>query len=182
MKQNILIVSATWHGQAREVAERIATVALANGVDATLCDAQDATFDYAPPIDGVVVVGSVHFGVYPGSLQRFVRGALPNLSKVSTAFVSVSGAAASIAGRDEADSYIRKFLNAAGWKPDLVLSCAGAIKYTQYGFFTRALMKFTSRVAGRSLDTSRDHVYTDWASVEAFAHELVDRIRKSKAA
>ena len=179
MKQNILIVFATWHGQAREVAERIAAVALANGVEARLCDAQQATMN---DDDGIVVVGSVHFGAYARSLQRFVRASLARLSKQRSAFVSVSGAAASIAGRDEADSYIRKFLFTTSWKPDLILSCAGAIKYTQYGFFTRQLMKFTSRVSGRSTDTSRDHVYTDWPSVEAFAHEFLDLIRKSKAA
>jgi len=182
-KQNILILYATWHGQAREVAERIANVALANGVEPRLHDVKKITREeFERPFDGVVVVGSVHFGVHPRVLQTFVRTDLARISSHRSAFVSVSGSAASLEGRDHADGYIQKFLRATGWKPDLVLACAGAVPFTKYDPFTRALMKFTSRTSGRGTDTSKDYVYTNWASVEAFAHEFLELIARSKAA
>lgn len=182
-KPNILILYATWHGHARDVADHIAAISLASGVEPHVYNVNEITYaDIAMAFDGVIVAGSVHFGRHPRALRQFVRSSLSRFSRARTAFVSISGAAASLEGRDEAEKYIEKFLTATNWKPDLVLSCAGALPYTKYGRFTRALMRFSSRTAGRPTDTSRDFVFTNWSSVDGFTHELIDLVAHAKAA
>jgi menaquinone-dependent protoporphyrinogen oxidase len=180
-KPGILVIYATWHGQAREVAERFASIALANGADAEVREAGEVKHDDVSVVDGVVIVGSVHFGSHGGVLRRLARRELKSLARVRSAFISVSGASASLEGRDQAEHYIQRFLRATGWRPDLILPCAGAIPFTKYDPFTRALMKFASRTAGRATDTSRDYVYTNWQAVDAFTHDFLGVVERSNA-
>jgi len=170
-----LIVYSTWHGHTGDVARHLRDVLAANGAAAELCDIGTRT----PAIDGfdaVAVVASVHFGHHTKGIRRFVAQHAAELARVKSAFVSVSGAAASLQGQPEAERYIREFLAATAWTPDLVLSAAGAVLFSKYDPFTRLLMKFTSRVAGRETDTSRDYVYTNWAAVETLARDLLERV------
>jgi len=51
---------------------------------------------------------------------------------------------------------------------------AGALKYTQYNFFIKWVMKGIARKEGGSTDTSRDHEYTDWEQVTAYARRLAE--------
>ncbi len=182
-KPRVLIVFASWHGHAREVAEKMGEVALANGADAEIRDASETRGDEKSitTYDGVVVVGSVHFAVHSRPLRRFVRRGLQHLSRVRSAFVSISGAAAALDGQKQAERYIQRFLHATGWKPDMVFSCAGAVRFTAYDPITRAAMKFASRIAGRGTDVSRDYVYTNWPAVHAFTHDFLDMLERSKA-
>jgi len=58
----------------------------------------------------------------------------------------------------------------------MVTQVAGALKYTQYDFFTRLLMKRIAKKEGRTTDTSRDYEYTDWNAVRQFVKEFVVRV------
>jgi len=49
---------------------------------------------------------------------------------------------------------------------------AGAILYTRYNWFICWAMKRIARKEGGSTDTTRDHDYTDWAQVTAYAQRL----------
>jgi len=180
----ILILYATWHGHAQEVAERIASVARSSGVNSQVHEAREFARSgmKIDGFDGVIVAGSVHFGTHGAALRNAVRAIVPRMSRLRSAFVSISGAAASLDGQEAADGYLQRFLRDTGWKPDATLSCAGAIRYSRYDPFTRWLMRFTSRVAGRTTDMSGDHVYTDWAVLVAFAQEFIESVKGSKRA
>jgi len=78
--------------------------------------------------------------------------------------------------RQEAIAYGENFSKLTGWQPTLTAIFAGAVKYTQYNFITRFIMKRISRREGGSTDTSRDHEYTDWDSVTRFAEEFAEKI------
>lgn len=175
MEKPIAIVYATWHGQAEKVARRIADVACINGVETTAGEAHspEAQAISNETHAAAIVVGSVHFGRHPASLRDFVLKKLAVLSTLPTAFVSVSGAAAALSGEKEARDHIEKFLTATGWDPDVRLPVAGAIPYSKYGFITRHLMQFSSRVAGRDSDITRDYEYTDWFAVDAFVRHFL---------
>lgn len=175
MEKTIGIIYATWHGQAEKVAARVADVFHMNGASATLLDAHRTSIDgvVIERYDAIVVVGSVHFGRHPRVLLEFVRRKLTALSLVPTAFLSVSGAAAPLLGVAEAERYIQEFMVKSGWRPGVTLSVAGAIPYTKYGFFTRLVMRFASRIAGRDSDSSRDFEYTNWFAVEDFARKFL---------
>ena len=82
-------------------------------------------------------------------------------------------------GRAAARRLRDEFLAQTGFRPALRECIAGAIKYTQYNFLLRWYMKKASRMNGGSTDTSRDHEYTDWAQVRAFADQFADLARKN---
>jgi menaquinone-dependent protoporphyrinogen oxidase len=83
------------------------------------------------------------------------------------------------AGRDVA-GVVDTFFRQTGWHPRWTEPVAGALLYTQYNFFIRFVMKQISKRAGGSVDTSRDHEYTDWAALEHFAGTLVSELTPSR--
>ena len=72
----------------------------------------------------------------------------------------------------DAQRCVEEFVSATGFQPRICALFGGALAYTRYPFWLRWLMRFISGREGGSVDTSRDHDYTDWSAVEAFAHEL----------
>lgn len=181
MVRKIAIVYSSKHGQVRAIAERLAQIAAVRHVECTVTDVRFADDAFAS-CDAAIVAGSVHFGKHARPLRRFVERKLAWLSANPSAFLSVSGSAASLEGTDKANQYIDDFLRATGWQPDLTLSAAGAVLYTKYGPITRLMMKFASRTAGRETDTSRDVVYTNWPAVDDFMHRFIDSLERHACA
>ena len=64
----------------------------------------------------------------------------------------------------------------AGWHPERVVPVAGALRYSQYNFLVRFVMKRIARKSGGSTDTTRDHDYTDWAALDRFVSEFADEV------
>jgi menaquinone-dependent protoporphyrinogen oxidase len=174
MSRNIAIVYSTWHGHTRAIAEHMAGVAALHGIVATPCDVHTASgTKVLDSADGAILIGSVHFGRHHRRLRKFVTSHLSRLSAIPSAFVSVSGAATSIDGRGKALSYMLEFLEETKWKPDQKIFVAGALLYTRYNVVMRTVMKYASAFAGRSTDTSRDYVYTDWFVIDELVNTFV---------
>jgi menaquinone-dependent protoporphyrinogen oxidase len=177
---NLLIVNGTTEGQTRKIAARMAAIACELGHAAILMDAA-AGPERAPrgKYDAVIVAASVHRGRHQAPVARFVRGFLPEMRRLPTAFFSVSLSAAGReprqreAARRCADAFLRE----TGWRPEMVRLVAGALAYTRYGFLTRWMMKRIALREGGDTDTSRDHEYTDWEQlrrdVEIFVTQAV---------
>ncbi|HEX7831005.1 MAG TPA: flavodoxin domain-containing protein [Thermoanaerobaculia bacterium] len=178
MSPKIALIYASRHGHVRAIAEHLASVAAVRRVDCVMIDVKQARLDVLDDYDAALIAGSVHFGRHAGPLRRFVTRNLSRLSSMPSAFVSVSGSAASLEGRVQAEEYIDAFVRVTRWTPDLRVSVAGAVLYTKYGFLTRLMMKFASRTAGRDTDTTRDVVYTNWIEVEQFMHTFVDTLER----
>ena len=181
MDTRIAIVYSSRHGHVRAIAERLAEVAAVRHVGCSVVDVRFADDAFAT-CDAAIVAGSVHFGRYARPLRRFVQRNLAWLSAHPSAFLSVSGSAASLEGIPKASQYIDDFVRGTGWEPDMTLSAAGAVLYTKYDPFTRLMMKFASRTAGRETDTSRDVVYTDWIAVDEFVHQFIDTLERHACA
>ena len=73
-------------------------------------------------------------------------------------------------------------LDRTGFDPDLVGLFAGALVYTQYGWFKRRVMRVIARREDGDTDTSHDHEYTDWQSVEQFARDVHKLVQASAVA
>ena len=181
MDTRIAIVYSSRHGHVRAIAERLAEVAAVRRVECSVVDVRFAG-DALASCDAAIVAGSVHFGRHARSLRRFVQRKLAWLSENPSAFLSVSGSAASLEGIAKANQYIDDFVRATGWQPDMTLSAAGAVLYTKYDPLTRLMMKFASRTAGRETDTSRDVVYTNWIAVDEFMHLFIDTLERHACA
>lgn len=174
--QPILVAYATTEGQTRKVAEFIAERLRIRGhrVDVvdTLSPAAEAV---SAAYQAAFIGGSVHYDRHQGWLTHYVKSNLAWLNAMPTAFFSVSLAPvhADAGGRVHAQQAAQHFVEQTGLKPRLVHLINGALRYTQYDFFKRMMMKVISRAQGRTTDTAADHEYTDWADVEAFVDEFL---------
>lgn len=171
----VLIVFTTKRGHTRAVARHVAEVMGSRGLGAVLADL-DRVPERLPveDVDGVVLAGPVHFGRHPRKLRAFAKRNRSALERLPSAFVSVSGAAIGDdpEHRSEARGYADGFAERTGWTPDRTCLAGGAIAYTKYNPLLRRVMRYISRKEGRSTDMSRDHDYTDWDAVGAFAEEF----------
>jgi menaquinone-dependent protoporphyrinogen oxidase len=182
MSARIGVLYSSWHGHVRTIAEHLQVLARTRGYDSVLINVRGPRRNLVAldACDAAVVVGSIHFGRHSGRLRRAVEHKLAVLSLIPTAFISVSGSAASVQGGDQAEAYAHDFLRASGWQPDQILSIAGAIAYTRYDPITRAMMRFASMIAGRGTDTARDYDYTNWSVLEAFTHGFLDVVERAE--
>jgi menaquinone-dependent protoporphyrinogen oxidase len=176
--KTILIAYATTEGQSRKIAEFIAERVRARGHEAELLDTASSRASMVQPMyAGAFVGGSVHQNRHQSSLMHFVKANVEWLNRIPTAFFSVSLAAA---GSDDDDRHhaqraLDDFLTESGLAPGMRFLVAGALKYTQYDFFKRWIMKSIARQKGRVTDTSQDFEYTDWAQLQRQVDEFMDR-------
>lgn len=181
---NILAVFGTLHGHTAKVVDRMADALRRAGHHVTIWKADAIPDDGSlKAYDAFLLAGSVIFGKHRPCLREFARRHVERLNQAPSAFVSVCGALAGTweEGRATAQQYIDNFISRTGWKPALILSVPGALKYTQYGFFTRLTMRMISKCTGRPTDTSRDYEFTDWGAVERFAGEWSDTLAGARA-
>jgi len=73
-----------------------------------------------------------------------------------------------------------RFLAETGFQPDLSACIAGTIKYTRYNVILRWYMKRASRMNVGSTDTTRDHEYTNWEQVAAFARQFATMMKSQE--
>jgi menaquinone-dependent protoporphyrinogen oxidase len=153
----VLVLYSSIEGHTERIAQRIAQI-LRNGGHAV---------DVAPAGSNVelsryfaVIVGaSVHYGHHPAKLAKWLKGA--GLEGQTSGFFSVSLSAK--------EHYATKFLDRAGWRPQLSAVFRGALRYSKYGPIKRRVVQAFAAVGGHDTDTSRDYDYTDWKAVDSFA-------------
>lgn len=173
---NVLIVYGTTDGMTRRIAERIADTARDAGHRATIVDAAVGAPVDPGAHDAVFVGASLHAGGFQRSIRRFVRAHLHALRRRPSAFFSVCLAIASkLPGEREAALRIAtRFPADLGWSPDRVEVFAGALMFSRYGFLRRTAMTHIARKQlGGAIDTTKDHIYTDWDAVERFARTFL---------
>lgn len=178
------IVYGTSYGQTAKIAGRIRDVLVQRGHDGTLANAAEPmTSVPLERCDAIIIGSSIIAGGHQKSVDRFVRAHRGLLTRVPSAFYSVSASAGSTdpkgRGRAAAERVRDEFLVRVGWQPCLKASIAGAINYTRYNPLLRWYMKWASRKGGGSTDTSRDHEYTNWTQVEQFAVNVAEVVEAS---
>ncbi len=170
-----LVCYGTGEGQTARVANRLAATLRDRGHEATVVDLGAGPPDRpVEAFDAVLVGASLHYGRHQRPVRRFVREHRDALAARPTGFfqLSLSTASDDPETRAAAAGIVDEFVEETGWQPDRVGLFGGALRYSQYGFLTRLAMKRIAREEGGSTDTSRDHEYTDWAEVTAFARDV----------
>ena len=178
---NILILYGSLEGQTEKISERIADIIRNKGHQVATQSGEQLPANFSVDnFDAAIIGGSIHIGKYPAYLNHFVVSHCDWLNSVPSAFFTVCMAVNSVneKSREEAKRYGDKFTAQTGWTPTLNETFAGAVKYTQYNFITRLIMKWITQREGGNTDTSRDHEYTDWESVEGFAEKFMSVIEK----
>ncbi len=175
----ILVVYGTATGQTRKIVEFLAERWRRQSHTVELCDAAHLPRGLTPAgFDRVVVASCVRQGAYRPAVARFVQGYRDALRAVPSVFLSVSMAAANALNRADAQRWLKnwdeEFFEKTAWKPARVEHVAGAQKFSKYDPITKWFMRRIAMEQGYETDTTRDHEYTDWAAVGAFADALVN--------
>jgi menaquinone-dependent protoporphyrinogen oxidase len=171
---------ATTEGQTKRIAEAIAASLRYEGLDSEALELSATT---SPPdwarIAGAVVGASIHAGQHQREVGEFVKREAAQLGARPSAFFSVSLSAASRHPKevDRAWGIATAFVRSMGWEPGRLACFAGRLAYTKYGFLKRWMMKWIAAREGAPTDTSRDHEFTDWASVREFARAVAKDVR-----
>lgn len=179
---------ATREGHTRKVAERIAADLRMRGALVDLFDVRDGPAPDWRKYSTACLAASVHVGHHEKEMIAFARVHREVLQRLGAAFVSVtlSEAGAEDVRRSERDRrasaadarrMIDVFVRETGWRPEHVLSVAGALAYSKYNLLVRFLMKRIARQAGAPTDTSRDYEFTDWPALDRFVEGISDRTR-----
>ncbi|WP_416840953.1 flavodoxin domain-containing protein [Haloferax sp. DFSO52] len=172
---SIIVVYGSREGQTAKVAGKIVEVFDRRGHDATAVAVEDVDTETAlDSFDAILVGSSIHLGKHAKTVYEFVRENRDVLDARPNAFfqVSLSSAVPDEEKQAEAAGYIDEFVEATDWHPDRIAKFGGALRYSEYGFLTRYMMKRIAKDATGDTDTSRDYEYTDWDEVEAFATDF----------
>jgi menaquinone-dependent protoporphyrinogen oxidase len=170
----ILVLFASSYGQTRAIASRIAELLRARGQLVHLRDIGDEQPDPAH-FDAVVVGSRVQFSKHDERVGHWLKQHAPALAGRPGAFFSVSMSAMSSRPDVQAKLHgiVASFLGESGWRPTRLVEIAGALHYTRYPWLIRQILRLISGSQGRPTDTRRDFEFTDWAQVDAFAHEVL---------
>lgn len=166
----VLIVYGTHEGHTRKIAIRVERVLESHSIPVEVLDSAELPSDFdSSNYDGFIIAGSVHQGNHQRALAHFVKAHLSNLVRRPSLFLSVSLTAVHHDEEHEVEvkEYIDRFLTETSWMPHEVYPVAGALKYVEYDWFKRMIMKSIVKKQGGDVDTSRDYEYTDWEALEA---------------
>ena len=167
---HVIVIYATVEGQTRKIARHVAGTVQSLGHDVTVYDAADLEDVDVAMADALIAAAPIHIGRFPAPFVQWIADHANALNGRKTAFVSVSLTAASDdkSGLAEIDTIVEKFSAETGWWPVSIHHAAGALKYTEYDFFRRWMLKRIAAKEGGPTDTSRDHEFTDWAALDTF--------------
>ena len=170
----ILFLYATHDGQTRRICETMAEEVRTGGATATLLPLTDPEAAQALVLSERVVLGaSIRYGHLPKALYQFVTHHRALLEARNTAFFCVNLTARK-PGKDtpEGSAYMRTFLRKSPWRPGQLAVFAGALLYSRYTWYDKAMIRFIMWVTGGPTDPSRDVEFTDWEKIRAFARTL----------
>lgn len=170
----VLIVYATFEGQTRKICEQIAEWLRASDQECVLIDAGEDDEFRVEGYDAAIIAGSLHEAKHQKWLTKAVRERAGDFNAIPTAFLSVSLTAVSKDEKHTADAQrcIDEFLHDTGLTAAVTKPVAGALKYTQYDWMKRAIMRMIVAREGGDTDVSQDYEYTDWKDLEAFVEEF----------
>lgn len=173
----ILVAYGTTEGQTRKIAGYVVDQLRRAGHEVRLYDSSENPGDLIiGDFDAVIVIGSIHFKAHSEPVTIFARAHRQQLQAKPTLFISVSLSAAFPETRPEAQSYVDRFVEETGWQPHQTCLVAGALRYSQYGFYEEEIVEHIVLKGREAGEFGHDHEFTDWealsAEVESFTRLL----------
>jgi menaquinone-dependent protoporphyrinogen oxidase len=182
--EKLLIVYGTGEGQTAKVARRMAARARAKGyeVDAFQGNKLPAGFSLAG-YRAALIGASVHLNRYQRYMAAFVKKRQPELQAIPSALFLVCLAARGRTAKDRerTQRYIATFLRKTGWQPGMIATFAGALPFSQYGWYLKLHMKIVMRLAEPQLALGRDYEFTDWDAVDRFTDTFLASLQPAPA-
>lgn len=170
---SFLVYFGTGEGQTAKIAEHIVETLGDRGHEATAINSEESPPDLdLAEFDAAVVGASIHAGKHQSSVREFVETNRDGLAAMPTAFFQVSLSSATEEGQVQAAEYVEDFLGETGWHPDRIGQFGGALRFSEFGFLKRLLIKQVMKREMPDLDRSRDAEFTDWRAVADFANDV----------
>lgn len=178
--KKVLIYYDTVEGQTSKIAECIAETLASLGFTIHLARAGGAAGSSDDGYAGVVLGAPVHLSRFPDSFRRGVRERRDELVRAPIAFFSVCLGILEKKPKTLAaeKKIVSDFLVEARLSPVMTEIFPGAIKYSQYGWLKKKILRAIARKAGEDTSYSRDYEYTDWDRVRAFARSFAGEIEE----
>ncbi|OYR45844.1 flavodoxin domain-containing protein [Halorubrum sp. Ea8] len=171
---SVLVLYGTGEGQTAKIAERIAATISERGHETRAIDVRDRPDSFTlEEYDAVVVGASIHVGKHQDEIRDFVTENRDALSGMPTAFFQVSLSSANEEKREEAAGYVESFITETQWHPDRIGQFGGALRFSEYGFLKRLMMKQIAKdLLTEEREPNGDIEFTDWDAVDAFAADI----------
>jgi len=168
-----LIAYSTVDGHTLKICSRLKQVLEGLGHRVTLLDIGETSAPDVASFDRVVVGASIRYGRHRPDLYRFIDVNREALERKPTAFFSVNVVARK-AGKDtpESNPYVGAFRRKTTWAPTELGVFAGKLDYPRYGFLDRQIIRLIMWLTHGPTDPRATVEFTDWQSVERFAHRL----------
>tara|TARA_B100000029_G_C17225878_1_gene833531 strand:- start:119 stop:640 length:522 start_codon:yes stop_codon:yes gene_type:complete len=171
MKKKLIVYSTT-DGQTFCICKRIKDILDQNALVELVALPESLGKDLAK-YDQIILGASIRYGKHNPSVHRFVETNREVLEAKRTAFFTVNVVARKQnKNSPETNPYLRKFLDATSWKPDLLGVFAGKIDYPKYGFWDKQIIRLIMLITKGPTDTSKTFEFTDWQMVDEFAHKI----------
>lgn len=171
----VLVGYVTIEGQSRKIAEAVAAAVERTGNRAVLFNVMSMAEYALERPEAAILCAPIHGGRYPAPFAAFVTRERDFLNSVPSAFISASLFIASEyeEEQEEARHFPDQLLAESGWTPRHVHHAAGALRYTEYDFFKRWMVKRLAAREGAPTNTARDFELTDWDALESFVTAFV---------
>lgn len=177
----ILMLYGTTEGHTAKVCDFIAARLRSAGEDVVLVDASSTPTANINDYQAAIVAASIHVGQYQRPVVDFVRANHAWLSKVPSAFISVSLSAVSSDAEERRSlaTITENFRAYTGWTNAQIHHVAGAFRFTEYDFFKRWVMRLVAWEKGVKVEPGRDFELTDWQALGATVDELRERFLRT---
>lgn len=176
----LLLPYRSVYGQTRRICERLRSELAPLGVHADLAPLEEGT-DPAG-YDALVLGASIRHGRHHPAVLRFIRRHRDWLESHPSGFFSVNLVARKPAkNAPETNPYVRQFLAASPWQPQLLAVFGGELDYPRYGCGDRTAIRFIMWLTKGPTDVTQRYEFTDWAAVQRFAARIAAHVRPPAA-
>lgn len=174
----LTLVYASRFGQAKKIMLRLADQWTNLGLTCRLHSVAEVTREpeRLSQAQAAVLGAPLYFGAFDAEFIQVAAQHHAHLNTIPSAFFVVCFAAGSPQATDQVEviKLSRRFLRQTGWDPALTQGFAGALRYSQYGWFKKRFVHWIAKRAGVRSDIRQDLEMTDWAQVQAFGDRFVD--------
>lgn len=177
--KRVVVVYGTTEGQTAKVAQHLVHLGCSFDLEVDAVHAADPPDGFSlERYDAALVGGSLHEGRFQRYLWRWARDHAAWLGDHPTGLfcVCLTAAGHDAEAHAEVEAILDRFQKETGWVPGQRTLVAGALRYSQYSWLKRYLMKKIAAEAGGDTDTSRDHEYTDWDALDAWARPFFQQL------
>ncbi|WP_422072382.1 flavodoxin domain-containing protein [Tranquillimonas rosea] len=171
---SVLIIYQSLEGQTLKIARFARDVADKAGEEVTMFDTADKTAPVSfDGVDRVILAAPVHERRHPKEFEFLLTTSADDLAARKTLLISVSLSAAFEEGLGEARDYLNELEMRTGFRPEVEVLAAGAVRTGRYDYFATQVVRHVV-LRDRDYDPGEgEHEFTDWAALEVALRDFL---------